>query len=237
MSRKVFTAGEVLAAADVNSFLMDQSVMSFAGTAARGSAIPSPVEGMYTHLEDSDSLQFWNGSAWRSPLGLTLINTTAFTSVTAQTINNLFTSEFDNYKILVDIVSSTGNTDSGLQLTQGGTPATTNYYSINSYAEPDASGASKDVIAFINPLGTDEFFLTTTSTSISSSAIDMTLYAPNLPIVTKVQSTINAAFSTVFPQYVRTSFGHHNSTTQFDGIKLNFASTTTGTISIYGWRK
>jgi len=57
--RKVFTAGEVLQAADVNDYLMDQSVMVFAGTAARGSAIPSPTEGMVTYLEDADELQVY----------------------------------------------------------------------------------------------------------------------------------------------------------------------------------
>lgn len=57
--RKVFTAGEVLQAADVNDFLMDQSVMVFAGTAARGSAIPSPTEGMVTYLQDSDAVQVY----------------------------------------------------------------------------------------------------------------------------------------------------------------------------------
>jgi hypothetical protein len=71
MSRKVFTAGEVLAAADVNSFLMDQSVMSFAGTAARGSAIPSPVEGMTSFLEDSNILSIYDGSNWKTSLGVT----------------------------------------------------------------------------------------------------------------------------------------------------------------------
>ena len=62
--RKVFTAGEVLQAADVNDYLMDQSVMVFAGTAARGSAIPSPSEGMVTYLQDSDSVQVYNGSSF-----------------------------------------------------------------------------------------------------------------------------------------------------------------------------
>jgi hypothetical protein len=71
MSRKVFTAGEVLAAADVNSFLMDQSVMSFAGTAARGSAIPSPVEGMVSYLEDSNLLSIYDGSNWKNSVGAT----------------------------------------------------------------------------------------------------------------------------------------------------------------------
>jgi hypothetical protein len=64
MPRKVFTAGEVLAAADVNEFLMDQTIMSFAGTAARGSAIGTATEGMYAHLNDTDTLTYYNGSAW-----------------------------------------------------------------------------------------------------------------------------------------------------------------------------
>jgi hypothetical protein len=66
MPRKVFTAGEVLAAADVNTFLMDQAVMTFAGTAARGSALASPTEGMVTYLADTDTFQFWNGTAYAS---------------------------------------------------------------------------------------------------------------------------------------------------------------------------
>jgi hypothetical protein len=64
--RKVFTAGEVLQAADVNDYLMDQSVMVFAGTAARGSAIPSPSEGMVTYREDDDVLEVFDGSAFNT---------------------------------------------------------------------------------------------------------------------------------------------------------------------------
>ena len=62
--RKVFTAGEVLQAADVNDYLMDQSVMVFAGTAARGSAIPSPTEGMVTYRSDDDVVEVYNGSSF-----------------------------------------------------------------------------------------------------------------------------------------------------------------------------
>jgi hypothetical protein len=64
MPRKVFTAGEVLTAADVNSFLMNQAVMTFADAAARTSAIASPTEGMITYLNSTDTLQFWSGTAW-----------------------------------------------------------------------------------------------------------------------------------------------------------------------------
>lgn len=85
MPRKVFTAGEVLAAADVNTYLMNQSVMTFAGTAARGSAIGTATEGMLTWLEDSNVYQYYNGSAWTtlvaSPTNATV--TTAYTATSA----------------------------------------------------------------------------------------------------------------------------------------------------------
>jgi hypothetical protein len=66
MPRKTFTAGEVLAAADVNEYLMDQSVMTFADSAARGSAIGTAIaqEGMLTYLEDTDAFEYWDGSAF-----------------------------------------------------------------------------------------------------------------------------------------------------------------------------
>lgn len=64
LGRKVFTAGEVLTAANVQGYLMDQSVMVFAGTAARSSAIGTPSAGMYSDLLDSGKLQRYNGSAW-----------------------------------------------------------------------------------------------------------------------------------------------------------------------------
>jgi hypothetical protein len=64
MPRKEFEAFTRLDASDVNTFLMDQSVMTFATSAARGSAIATPVEGMVTYLEDNNSLQLWNGSQW-----------------------------------------------------------------------------------------------------------------------------------------------------------------------------
>jgi hypothetical protein len=86
MPRKVFTAGDVLTAADVNNFLMNQSVMTFAGTAARGSAIPSAVEGMVTYLEDSNAYQFWNGSGWQA-LTSSPTNATVTSSYTATAAN------------------------------------------------------------------------------------------------------------------------------------------------------
>ena len=65
---RTFVAGEVLDEDEINDYLM-QGVLVFAGTAARGSAITAPVEGQFSYLSDSNSVQFYNGSAWTAFAG------------------------------------------------------------------------------------------------------------------------------------------------------------------------
>ena len=59
--RKVFVAGQVLTASDVNS-TVDQTVMVFADASARTTAIPSPTEGMMSFLEDVVQVQVYSGA-------------------------------------------------------------------------------------------------------------------------------------------------------------------------------
>lgn len=59
MAYKVFVNGFNLSAPEVNTYLMNQSVMVFADTAARLAALATPSEGMVTFLEDSNSLQYY----------------------------------------------------------------------------------------------------------------------------------------------------------------------------------
>lgn len=64
MPKKTFVTGTVLTASDVNTYLMNQSVMVFASASARNSAITSPTEGMIAYLSDSNTLTLYDGSAW-----------------------------------------------------------------------------------------------------------------------------------------------------------------------------
>ena len=100
MPRKIFVAGEILTAADVNTNLMDQAVMVFDDPTARGSAIPSPSEGMVTYLKDTDELEKYSGTAWLNlapaAIGPNVVQTvktdtfstssTTFTDVTGLTV-------------------------------------------------------------------------------------------------------------------------------------------------------
>jgi hypothetical protein len=64
LPRKVWTAGDVLAAADVNTYLGDQVISVFADAAARDASITSPLHGMACYLQDANALELYDGSAW-----------------------------------------------------------------------------------------------------------------------------------------------------------------------------
>jgi hypothetical protein len=64
MPYKVWAVNEILTAADVNTYIGDQVISTFAGTAARATAIGTPVEGQFAFLRDSDTLTYYTGSAW-----------------------------------------------------------------------------------------------------------------------------------------------------------------------------
>jgi hypothetical protein len=92
---KDFVAGDVLTAAQVDTYLMQQSIMNFAGTAARASAITSPAEGYMTYLQDTDQLSYYDGSNWITAPGARplliapeeRVNVTASTATGTVTLN------------------------------------------------------------------------------------------------------------------------------------------------------
>ena len=62
---KLFSTGEVLTAANVNNYLMNQTVMVFASAAARTTALSGVLaEGMLSYRTDSHVLEYYTGSAW-----------------------------------------------------------------------------------------------------------------------------------------------------------------------------
>lgn len=61
---KTWAAGDVLTAAQLNTYIQQQVVMVFASSAARTSAIGTPSEGMVSYRTDSNALEYYDGSAW-----------------------------------------------------------------------------------------------------------------------------------------------------------------------------
>ena len=67
---KDFAAGDTLTASDMDGYVMAQVIAVFANSTARDASITAPQEGQHCFLKDTNSFQFYNGSAWEaSPVG------------------------------------------------------------------------------------------------------------------------------------------------------------------------
>lgn len=66
---RLYVSGDVLTAAQVNTYLQDQVIMRFATTAARDAAFggagePTVAEGMFAYIDANDTLYYYTGSQW-----------------------------------------------------------------------------------------------------------------------------------------------------------------------------
>jgi hypothetical protein len=157
---KEFTTGDILTAADANGYLASQVVMVFASAAARTSAIASPQEGMISYLKDTNSTEYYSGTAWvaiggGSSGGLTLLATTTLTGG-ATTVSGIV----GGYKNLLFVIKNVQQSvdDNGAYLTLNGDSGT-NYQYINyRMSASTLSGQSNNDSTII-----DNFFNSSTS--------------------------------------------------------------------------
>lgn len=67
---KLFNTGDVLLASEVNTYLMQQTVMKFANASARTTALSGVLaEGMLSYLADTNATEVYDGSSWVSVSG------------------------------------------------------------------------------------------------------------------------------------------------------------------------
>lgn len=137
----LFSTGEVLTAANVDNYLMNQTVMVFASAAARTTALTGVLaEGMLSYRLDATAgsrIEYYNGSAWTaissySPitLGSTALNngatvtTVAGLTLTSPIINNgVLLSPLETTTVSATAATGTVNFD---VITQGVLYYTTN---------------------------------------------------------------------------------------------------------------
>ena len=109
MAYKVFTNGSTLPASDLNDYLMKQAVISFADSAARSGAIPSPNEGMLTWLEDSNRYEYYNGSSWTALTESSLTTETAnYTTVATNAGNTVVINSASNLTVTISNTLNVG---------------------------------------------------------------------------------------------------------------------------------
>jgi len=182
MAVKTFTTGEVLTAADTNTYLN-------------------------------------NG-------GLVYIKSqTIGTTVTSVTVTSAFSSEYDNYKIIV-AGGSTGTGNAGGALTLGATA--TGYYQAGKYRT--YAGVDNN-LTFANVAS---FYAVETSVNGLTGIIEV--MSPNLAARTNLFTSL-AAIRT--DGYWLDASGFLDNATQYTAFTITFtgATQTGGTITVYGYRK
>ena len=78
---KLFNTGDVLTAAQVNTYLQQQVIMVFADASARTTALSGVLsEGMFSYLTGTNAFQYYDGAAWvdvSNPGDITAVNVTS----------------------------------------------------------------------------------------------------------------------------------------------------------------
>jgi hypothetical protein len=232
---KEFTTGDVLTAADANGYLASQVVMVFASAAARTSAIASPQEGMVSYLKDTNSTEYYSGSAWvaiggGSTGGLVYITQSSFSGSSAVNVNNCFTSTYRNYKIVVNIDSA--STDSQavyIKMRASGTDSSASYYWYG--LEPNAG----DNFLYVNRgnnVSTGNGIGYQGLNGLSSS---IEVWDPQLAQITHTAAQFASSLTSI-PAVVGFANGTHNVATSYDGFSLVPGSgTITGIVRVYGY--
>jgi hypothetical protein len=234
---RTFTAGEVLTASNVQNYLMDQSVMVFGGSAARSSAIGTAnfEEGMISYLTDTDKVEAYNGTNWAqvgaSAQGLTLINTTSFSGVASQSVNDVFSATYDSYRIVIPkVIPAAGTPTIRLKFRVSATDSSTQYYygGISSASNSDTTvyrRADNDSSFDISPASANYTF---------GNVIDV----HNPFVVGRTIFNYSISGDDGSKYFGGSGSGFHNVSASYTGLTIfPSSSTITGSISIYGYNK
>jgi hypothetical protein len=234
---KVFTNGSVLNASEINDNLMNQSVMVFSNSTARSAALTAPVEGMLTWLQDTNLYEYYSGAgAWTAlvpastPSGLTKVNTTSFSAVSSQSVNDVFSTTYDAYKLVWNL-TSTNATTLRIQMRVGGADATGADYSRQILAV-EGTGSAVSATRVASQTGYDMVDVTNKGTG------EVSIYNPF-----KTEATTFTAFggkdlASNGNQNWMTTNGNHQLATSYTGFTISVAAgTITGDVTIYGLAK
>ena len=232
-----FATGDVLTAASANGYLASQVVMVFASAAARTSGIASPQEGMISYLKDTNSTEYYSGSAWvaiggASASGLTLISATAVSAASAVNIDGCFTSSYTNYRIIYSGTSNAGYTNVALLYRTSGTTDSNAKYEgyVTRY---NSASTTTQLNAYQN--GTTGHEIVTAGNGMCFVA---DVFSPQATEYTSILSN-GVGGQVAESRAIRTDgYGFFENTTSFDGFRLNAGSDTmTGTVFVYGYQK
>jgi len=176
----------------------------------------------------------WSGATWDSPTatntllapyGLTHINTTSFSGVSSVSFpNDVFTSEFQNYRVLVKVDNST-STSLNFRFRTGGVDNTS-----ANYTHQSITASSTTVSGALAPSQTA--FSPSFPGIAQQNFFTMDLYRPQESAITSFRTFGMLGISTL-----RDNSGSFTLTTSFDSMGLFTTSgTITGKLQLFGYK-
>jgi hypothetical protein len=158
--------------------------------------------------------------------GMVLLNTTSFSGVSSQSINDVFSATYDNYRIIVTGVSVSGPA-LGARLRVGGTDNSTASSYVIQTLLANSTGVSGSRVT-----DSQWFFGNMGISLVNGYCID--LFDPFKASATGFSSFLSRSDSGAFLQI---HSGTHNQTVSYTGFTLLPGSSITGSVSVYGYNK
>jgi hypothetical protein len=238
--------GDVWVESDYDVASVDPSKLLTGGVytneSTRSAAIPTPTTGMVTYVGDTGTespsstipqLEAYTGAAWQNLGGLTLIANVSLTSATSVTLSNVFSSTYDNYKIMIRARAASGQTGIFYNSVTGGTVA--NGAGTYVYSSYYTSGNATTGTNFQSTASDTAVIAQITDQTDGSDNWSMDVYSPALARRT------SGNFTGAYGSGLASTFGGflHAVSTSYDGFRLLSQTGTalTGTVSVYGYRK
>ena len=171
-------------------------------------------------------------SSYISGGGLVYINSGTFSSTSQLTVENVFTSTYENYKILIEVTdNSADDCETSLRLYDGGS-ITANYVSQRFQGEDSTVEAAKD------PVGTDEWACPPIDQTYAYGGfIQVLLNSPNEATATHMSLQGDGTYG-ANTLYSTANSGVHTGTDQADGFAYRaHTGTFDGNWVVYGFAK
>jgi hypothetical protein len=165
--------------------------------------------------------------------GLVYVTGASFSAASSVSVNNCFTSTYDNYRLMINITGNSVSSTNRIRFRASGTDTTTNYYlgGLISYTGSAITSAA------------------TSSGSASSFYFQVadTTYFPNHPACIEIMQpflsyrtmwSLHAMYSVNPNPYALWVNGCMNNTTSYDGFTIfPDSGTISGTYRVYGYRQ
>jgi len=199
----------------------------------------APYEGQTIYETNTDLTYIWGGSAWQQVSGgtavgnsgLVFIASNTFTTSSAVNINNVFTSTYDSYSVIIR-AHGTGNTIRWKFRAAGNDTTDSQYYTAGYTTNYLATSLT------VYNTGNDPHFGIACNYGTNIAEVGTSLITVNNPAISASRTSCLFEVNNTSSATVYNLAGTHTPTAAYDGFSLIPATgTTTGTVTIYGYRK